>query len=1730
MKKLISALAVVFAIAASYSCQREADYITDPTQAVTVTYNVSLDQVQKTKATLDDLDNSVAVNKLFYSVYVQSGTGTSATYTAVDHSDYHKVVDLDANGTAEVTIKLIENDTYKVVFWAQKDDAYLATGSFAKGGLEDITIDYTASDSYASDKDAFTAYDVLEISPVTTDTSNGKSFQKEIHLKRPFAQINFGADDGTQAAALGYTPNKVIVTVKQAATKFNAATGVASTAADAVFKQSTLGDAVNFTVNSKDYQRIGKAYVLPVGTFTVDQTTQAITDALSANVDITLDLQLKKSDNSTVDLDARAKANVPVRSNYRTNLLGSLITTDVTFNVVVDNDYDGSTDYISIVTAGNAANSDAVTLTQPETISSNINFGTHPVTLNETLTIGADLTISGGTSITVNKSIVVAAGKTLTLDNVTINPSSTEATITIEPGASLIINGGTYTADNTQVLFDLLSGGSNPAPVAPGVVRPRAHGADGDQLIIRGGTFTGFDPTPYVDTDHYTVTGTDPYTVAAKQVTLTVETGDVTMKVGDAAVLKTLTVDPSDTDLTGISFEYSVANVATASYNATSGKIEISAVAAGSTVITVKVGTATATINVTVLPADSIEVAPASLSIKVGQTSDPVTVTLNNEATVSSVVSNNANCTVNWTSGNTFTVTGAAIGESVVTVTASNSKTATVAVTVSKADAVKLSAPVLSTANADADATSIMLSWTAVEHASGYAVSYGAESPVNVNTNEVTLSNLALATEYTISVVAKGDGDAYTDSDASNAIVVTTEKGQSVISIAQGKDDYTITVGTTANIEGVSITYNNEAITGATPVYSVDNEYASIIEVNNGVITAKAVGEAAIAVDYAGNTTYKAAEQQVITVNVVAATLESITVDATYATKTFTVDDTFNHNNVTVTAHYNNSTTADVTAQATFSEPDMTTAGTKTVTVTYGGKSASYDITVNEPAAPVKTDQSITLTLAGNSVIGTTVNKAYGDAAFTVTAEAPSNNVVLTSGNTSVATVSGTTITIVGVGSAVITANAAETESYNAAEPVSFTVAVAKADLAAPTVTATAGDDKKITVSWSAVTGAASYTVKIGETETANATSPFVTAALENGTYSVSVKAIGDANHNDSAYSTAQNVEIADAQVTPQNGDFVKVSEISEGDYLIIYEEGSLAFDGSLETLDAVGNTVEVTISNDVIAADNALNAAVFTIEAVDGDNNYSILSASGKYIGQTSDANGLSANENTAYVNTITFDEGNANIVSGGAYLRYNSASNQTRFRYYKSASYSAQKAIALYKKVGSSGKQNATVTINGSSIPTTAMEAGDTFEFSAETTSDATSFNVALNSNVASIEAKPNVANTWIVTAGEAAVETEVTLTVSVAATNNFKAASATRTFTVAKASTSTTSNDGSLEHPYTASEARTLALGGDTGTYYISGIVTKIQNQYSAGYGTANFWIDENGQAEDVFEGYKIKYFGNTNWVNGNAEIAVNDEVIINGTLTVYNSTTPETSAGYLVSLNGKTKGLTPGSLTATPDNTNKQIAVTWGAATGTESAISYVITCGTQTYNASAAGSHTFTMADYGKYDVSVAVSASDAISGLATTSATLTDPNSSAPDYSTLETSNVTLTAGTNGSAASVNGQDAIKVGKSSAGGDMSVTVPSGTTKLHVHAAAWNGVTGLSLNISGATVSPSSISLTADTGIANNSPFTLSGKPEDFYFEITLSGVEAETTITFTSSIAKRFVIWGVNAE
>ena len=138
----------------------------------------------------------------------------------------------------------------------------------------------------------------------------------------------------------------------------------------------------------------------------------------------------------------------------------------------------------------------------------------------------------------------------------------------------------------------------------------------------------------------------------------------------------------------------------------------------------------------------------------------------------------------------------------------------------------------------------------------------------------------------------------------------------------------------------------------------------------------------------------------------------------------------------------------------------------------------------------------------------------------------------------------------------------------------------------------------------------------------------------------------------------------------------------------------------------------------------------------------------------------------------------------------------------------------------------------------------------------------------------------------------------------------------------------------------------------------------------------------------------------------------------------------------------------------------------------------------------------------------------------------------ATDWSLVETSNVLMKKenGTNAYENTVNLKPALKIGTGSLGGSYKISLPAGTTKLHLHAVAWKGVTGLSLNVTGATATPSSIALTANDAITGTPTAWTITNPADYYFVINFSNIVTDTEITLTTSIAKRFILWGVNTE
>ena len=117
--------------------------------------------------------------------------------------------------------------------------------------------------------------------------------------------------------------------------------------------------------------------------------------------------------------------------------------------------------------------------------------------------------------------------------------------------------------------------------------------------------------------------------------------------------------------------------------------------------------------------------------------------------------------------------------------------------------------------------------------------------------------------------------------------------------------------------------------------------------------------------------------------------------------------DKFNHDGITITARWSDKSESDVTSDCKFTEPDMNTAGKKTVTVTYENKTCTYDIEVktieNTKETAYTVSKAIALIDAGKdlasqvyvkgivSKIVTPFESKYGNVSFDVSVDGSIN-------------------------------------------------------------------------------------------------------------------------------------------------------------------------------------------------------------------------------------------------------------------------------------------------------------------------------------------------------------------------------------------------------------------------------------------------------------------------------------------------------------------------------------------------------------------------------------------------------------------------------------------------------------------------------------------------------------------------------------------------------------------
>ena len=477
MKKLIyCALALAAGLLAA-SCQQE--NLEPAGQGDTVTYTVDVPGVV-TKAIADGKN----VDRLFYEVYKTNVENTPDLSNAVllYKKDIAMETSEEATSRAIVTLNLVQNQYYTVLFWAQcgaEDQGVYNVSDLKAVTYKDTTNMESNHENYA----AFYAVDFI---------SDSTPRNKKVYLERPFAQLNIGTkytiDYEKDPYAIQMLESEV--TVKKVPTVFNVATSAVSGEHNFTFKMhDVLGDELE--VNGEPYKYVAMNYMF------------AGAEGRTAEVSYKINAQMTTQNGDPIDEVKLNKTvlNVPLKENYRTNIVGNLLTSSTDYEVIVDADWAGE-DLAPDALFLAAANGGEVTLTEDVEL-------TTPLVVNSEMTINLNNhTISGG-FVKGNGAVVkIADGASVILNGGTIKNTAANGDAAINNEGTLVLNGvtieGAPLADGGYSAYALISSGNMVIEEGTAISADRGSikvtGAG--ETVINGGTFTNNDISPRSLTSH----------------------------------------------------------------------------------------------------------------------------------------------------------------------------------------------------------------------------------------------------------------------------------------------------------------------------------------------------------------------------------------------------------------------------------------------------------------------------------------------------------------------------------------------------------------------------------------------------------------------------------------------------------------------------------------------------------------------------------------------------------------------------------------------------------------------------------------------------------------------------------------------------------------------------------------------------------------------------------------------------------------------------------------------------------------------------------------------------------------------------------------------------------------------------------------------------------------------------------------------------------------------------
>ena len=303
MKILLAAVAALFALA---SCQKEAVKSAHPADlSETVRIEILSPEAIGTRA----IGDGGKVKDVYYTAFVD-GKPVASLQSKTTLAD----------GKAELDLKLVRNVRYRFVFWAQAapqegEAAPYDLTSFYTESL--VKVDYQA-EANDDTRDAFCApHEILVQGPV----------DETVYLRRPFAQINFCSSDYEMLKYLELHEGMVSETwfyglpdVLKVLDGSVSSSGQALN--DVYFLPSAIpsGEDEYIMVAGNQYGYVNMNYVL------------------ASEIGETVSVKAKMT-NGESQWETSLLPNVPVRRNYKTNIVGDLFVENASLQIIVEPDF-----------------------------------------------------------------------------------------------------------------------------------------------------------------------------------------------------------------------------------------------------------------------------------------------------------------------------------------------------------------------------------------------------------------------------------------------------------------------------------------------------------------------------------------------------------------------------------------------------------------------------------------------------------------------------------------------------------------------------------------------------------------------------------------------------------------------------------------------------------------------------------------------------------------------------------------------------------------------------------------------------------------------------------------------------------------------------------------------------------------------------------------------------------------------------------------------------------------------------------------------------------------------------------------------------------------------------------------------------------------------------------------------------------------------------------------------